>query len=67
MKPDWKDAPKWASWLAMDSNGLWYWYESMPSLVGDSLVGGSWETPSGKIKFALIKFEAFKNSLEQRP
>lgn len=27
MKPDWKDAPEWAKWLAMDANGQWYWYE----------------------------------------
>lgn len=30
MKPDWKDAPEWAQWLAMDSSGLWYWHESEP-------------------------------------
>lgn len=30
MKPDWKDAPEWANYLAMDSNGEWFWYECPP-------------------------------------
>lgn len=30
MKPDWKDAPEWARWLAMDADGTWYWYEFEP-------------------------------------
>lgn len=30
MKPDWKDAPEWAMWLAMDMDGEWYWFEKAP-------------------------------------
>ena len=30
MKPDWRDAPEWASWLAQDDGGWWYWYEDKP-------------------------------------
>ena len=30
MKPDWKDAPDWANWLAMDDYGTWYWHEEKP-------------------------------------
>jgi hypothetical protein len=30
MKPDWKDAPEWANWLAMDESGEWYWYDMAP-------------------------------------
>jgi len=30
MKPEWKDAPPWAKWLAMDNNGDWWWYENEP-------------------------------------
>ncbi len=30
MKPDWKDAPEWANWLAMDGDGVWFWYELEP-------------------------------------
>lgn len=30
MKPDWKDAPEWANWLAMDGDGRWNWYNCEP-------------------------------------
>lgn len=30
MKPDWKNAPSWALWLAQDKSGDWYWYASRP-------------------------------------
>lgn len=30
MKPQWKDSPPWAKWLAMDSSGLWCWFEHQP-------------------------------------
>lgn len=30
MKPNWKDAPEWAEWMAMDSDLSWYWYEDAP-------------------------------------
>lgn len=30
MKPDWKDAPEWAQYVAMDSDGCWFWYECKP-------------------------------------
>lgn len=32
MKPDWKDAPEWAQWLACDECGDWYWYETKPEI-----------------------------------
>ena len=34
-KPDWKDAPEWANWLAMDADGRWYWYHNTPYVWGD--------------------------------
>jgi hypothetical protein len=30
MKPEWKDAPEWAKYLAMDEDGRWWWYELEP-------------------------------------
>lgn len=30
MKPDWKDAPEWAQWLARDPDGEWWWHEGKP-------------------------------------
>ena len=38
MKPDWKDAPEWANYLAMDSDGGWFWYEHEPIVRGDCWV-----------------------------
>ena len=39
MKPDWKDAPKWAQWLAKDQDNLkWYWHEQMPKFDGDEWI-----------------------------
>ncbi len=28
--PNWKDAPEWANWLAMDKSGAWAWFEYEP-------------------------------------
>jgi hypothetical protein len=33
MKPDWKDAPEWANWLAMEPNGEWFWYQVRPQIT----------------------------------
>lgn len=30
MKPDWKDAPEWARYLAMTETGAWFWFENKP-------------------------------------
>lgn len=32
-KPDWKDAPEWAMWLAMDENHIWWWHQMQPSCL----------------------------------
>ena len=37
-KPDWKYAPPWATYLAMDSTGTWFWHEFEPELEC-----GEWE------------------------
>jgi hypothetical protein len=34
VKPDWKDAPEWANYLAMDDNDEWYWHEYDPFFRG---------------------------------
>lgn len=39
MKPDWKDAPEWAKWLAMDEDGEWFWFENKPEREG----GWGWD------------------------
>ena len=68
MKPDWKDAPPWAQWLAMDNQGgpEWYWYELKPELKNNFWM----QSVSGKVKCALITdgcAENWKDSLERRP
>lgn len=30
MKPDWKDAPYWAHYLAQDANSDWFFFEEEP-------------------------------------
>jgi len=31
MKPDWKDAPEWANWIAKDKDGEWRAFENEPT------------------------------------
>lgn len=61
MKPDWKDAPEWAKWLALDPSGCWYWYEAEPE----------WDTRWENIKGSLYEYAgsqvASHDSLESRP
>lgn len=62
MKPDWKDAPDWARWLALDLDG-WHWFSSEPSYeLGVWMDGGSHEfacMSSGDVHFVA--------ALEARP
>lgn len=62
-KPIWDDAPEWANYLAMDSNGRWCWYENEPSKI----YGDEWAPCAGKIEEALSPYDAWENSLEPRP
>lgn len=61
MKPDWKTAPDWAQWLAMDSGGDWYWYEKEPSLRC-----GVWLMPRGSL-FAMAGKSTITHPCEERP
>ena len=65
MKPNWKDAPKWAQWLAQDFTGTWYWYETKPSPDDEELI---WDSAgSGCIQREPRTNYAWRESLEQRP
>jgi hypothetical protein len=62
-KPDWKDAPEWASYLAMDRNGTWCWHEKfvIPS-------GGLWQSRGhGKVAIAHEPEDVWRETLEERP
>jgi hypothetical protein len=46
-RPDWKDAPNWANYLAQDKDGSWWWYGNNPISVEDKwYLGGKKEKAS---------------------
>ena len=61
MKPDWKDAPEWANYLAMDGDGYWCWYLRKPIREDDCWCGGE------KFEFTKRTGVYWKDSLEKRP
>jgi len=75
-KPDWKDAPEWANWLAQDEDGEWPWFEEEPtSCEDDGFFGGLWWGPVGKSKYEVavhtpmgaFHIENWRETLERRP
>jgi hypothetical protein len=62
MKPSWDNAPEWANYLAMDSDGCWCWYERPPVFVPTT---GWWR--GGCYEVALDPSHAAADSLEKRP
>lgn len=62
MKPNWKDAPEWAQYLAQDSDGSWYWYEQKPEH------DFTWWKPVNVSKFQTAEISSdWQDSLEKRP
>lgn len=61
MKPDWKDAPEWADYLAQDKRGTWFWYENEPYNDGKHC----WWS-SGQEEPAVTSPD-WKQTLEKRP
>lgn len=59
-KPDWKDAPEWANWLAMDSDGEWYWFQRRPH--ADLY---AWIADDGEVEFASSSI-GWRKRLEER-
>lgn len=59
-KPDWKDAPEWAQFVAMDEDGYWCWHENEPDWVGDE-----WASVTGRV--LVTGRTVAKDSLEPRP
>ena len=64
-KPDWKDAPEWAMWLAQDVGGDWFWYDLEP--IGSA---GYWNAP-GEYELIYTSNPVYNpdwhNTLEARP
>lgn len=59
MKPDWKDAPQEADYVAMDASGEWYLYVGKPKLGNHCWIG--------KDCYQVNTIEGWKDSLEKRP
>lgn len=64
-KPDWKDAPEWAGYLAMTENGEWVWFENEP--FPSTNHHGEWVEIAGKSEFAGVYGLSWKDSAEPRP
>lgn len=64
-KPQWKDAPDWAMYLARDEDGTWGWYEEKP--LPDNLLG-AWEAESKRwLDVPVIPEPEWDCTLEKRP
>ena len=61
MTPDWRTAPEWANYIAMDDNGQWYWYEREPEQKDDI-----WNNRFGKAEL-VGEYIYWKDSLQERP
>lgn len=69
-KPEWKDAPAWAKWLALDAGGDWGWYESKP-LINEESESWVWTLPLSS-EWELAGFSGnhgtdWRETLESRP
>lgn len=61
-KPNWNDAPKWASWLAQNDCGRWFWFEEKPIKLNSV-----WHSENKNKMYAKAKIEGWQQTLQQRP
>lgn len=59
-KPDWKDAPPWANFLAMNENGKWYWFTKRPTDLSTGWAAGGPASYAGHTS-------TWRQTLETRP
>lgn len=64
-KPDWKDAPEWASWLAMETSGGWFWVQSKPTFRNGFLY--DWDRAMSASKSEPDPSATMQTILEPRP
>jgi hypothetical protein len=62
MKPNWSDSPSWAEYLAMDYDGVWYWYKEKPTLSVSR-----WKSTDHWIRHAEVITQDWRDTLEERP
>lgn len=60
MNPKWDEAPSWANWVAMDSDGSWWWFADEPIKHDDI----DWRSEERFERASLTKWD---NSKERRP
>lgn len=68
-KPDWKDAPSWANWLAQDFCGDWAWYQGKPP-IDEETQSWIWADPFNEewmLASHSVPSEDWRNTLEPRP
>lgn len=66
-QPDWSQAPEWANWWAMDSNGICYWYMTKPRLA--ETFPNEWISGGGPMDIQAPSFNYqgyWKDSLQER-
>lgn len=61
-KPKWCEAPDWATYLAMDEDGTWHWFEYEPVIRW----GKWWQTREGKQLVAYAIEYVYNESLSIR-
>lgn len=59
LKPNWKDAPDWAEFTAMDPDGTWYWFEKEPTYIDSEWCEGG--------VFEIVELPKGNGTLEKRP
>lgn len=66
-KPDWKDAPEWAQWLAQNNAGDWWWYPAgeSPELIGSCFANNSDEACAIRAIEGVVLGD-WRNTLEKR-
>ena len=62
-KPEWKDAPPWAEYLACDDGLIWHWYEEEPVYNWEH---GAWKN-GGYYEAAKHSIVDYSQTLERRP
>jgi hypothetical protein len=65
-KPDWKDAPNWAKYLAQDMDWQWGWYENKPRISPYSHTW-FWEDGEWQEAIPVAENKEWKETLEPRP
>ena len=71
IEPDWKTAPAWAQWFAIDDDGEGWWWSTRPTSDG---MTGCWLVPDSSVWYdtqpAGVYPDAaddWEHSLRQRP